>query len=115
MGVLASQGWTSHNRGGKTSAHDWAVNYLSQLPPNAVIFTRGDNDTFPLWYIQEVEGFRTDVRVVNYMLSSGYWYAHQMGRKVYDSEKLTLTLSAKEYDNGINESIPIYEEDNLKF
>ena len=113
-GVLASQGWTSHNRGGKTSAHDWAVNYLSQLPPNAVIFTRGDNDTFPLWYIQEVEGFRTDVRVVNYMLSSGYWYAHQMGRKVYDSEKLPLTLSAKEYDNGINESIPIFEEDNLK-
>ena len=113
-GLMASQGWDEHNRGGKTSAHDWAVNYLAQLPPNAVIFTRGDNDTFPLWYIQEVEGFRTDVRVVNYMLSSGYWYAHQMGRKVYDSERLKLTLSPREYDNGVNESIRIIEEENLK-
>ena len=113
-GLMASEGWSEHNRGGKTSARDWAKNYLSQLPPNAVIFTRGDNDTFPLWYIQEVEGYRTDVRVVNYMLSSGYWYAHQMGRKVYDSEKLPLTLSSKEYDNGVNESIRVFEEENLK-
>ena len=112
--LMASQGWDEHNRGGKTSAHDWAVNYLAQLPPNAVIFTRGDNDTFPLWYIQEVEGFRTDVRVVNYMLSSGYWYAHQMGRKVYDSERLPLTLSPQEYDNGVNESLRVIEEDGLK-
>ena len=112
--LMASEGWEGHNRGGKTSAHDWAKNYLAQLPPNAVIFTRGDNDTFPLWYIQEVEGFRTDVRVVNYMLSAGYWYAHQMGRKVYDSERLPLTLSPSEYDNGVNESIRIFEEDNLK-
>ena len=112
--VLASQGWDEHNRGGKTSAHDWAEMYLAQLPPNAVIFTRGDNDTFPLWYIQEVEGFRTDVRVVNYMLSGGYWYAHQMGRKVYDSERLPLTLSPSEYDNGVNESIKVNEEESLK-
>lgn len=112
--VLASQGWDEHNRGGKTSAHDWAEMYLAQLPPNAVIFTRGDNDTFPLWYIQEVEGFRTDVRVVNYMLSGGYWYAHQMGRKVYDSERLPLTLSPSEYDNGVNESIKVNEEERLK-
>ena len=112
--LMASQGWDEHNRGGKTSAHDWAKNYLAQLPPNSVIFTRGDNDTFPLWYIQEVEGFRTDVRVVNYMLSSGYWYAHQMGRKVYDSEKLSLTLSPSEYDNGVNESLRVIEEESLK-
>ena len=112
--LMAAQGWDEHNRGGKTSAHDWAVNYLAQLPPNAVIFTRGDNDTFPLWYIQEVEGFRTDVRVVNYMLSGGYWYAHQMGRKVYDSERLPLTLTPKEYDNGVNESIRVIEEESLK-
>ena len=109
--VLAANGWEEHNRSGKTSARDWAKNYLAQLPPNAVIFTRGDNDTFPLWYVQEVEGFRTDVRVCNYMLSGGYWYVHQMGRKVYDSDPLPLTLTAKEYDNGVNESVLIEEED----
>ena len=111
--VLAANGWEEHNRSGKTSARDWAKNYLAQLPPNAVIFTRGDNDTFPLWYVQEVEGFRTDVRVVNYMLSSGYWYAHQMGRKVYDSEKLPLTLTPAEYDNGVNESMLIEPEERF--
>ncbi len=112
--VLAANGWEEHNRAGKASARDWAKNYLAQLPPNAVIFTRGDNDTFPLWYIQEVEGFRTDVRVVNYMLSGGYWYAHQMARKVYDSERLPLTLTPKEYDNGVNDPIPVEEEDYFK-
>ena len=112
--VLAANGWEEHNRAGKTSARDWARNYLAQLPPNSVIFTRGDNDTFPLWYVQEVEGFRTDVRVCNYMLSSGYWYVHQMGRKVYESEKLPLTLTQKEYDNGVNESLPVEEEEYFK-
>jgi hypothetical protein len=112
--VLASNGWEEHNRSGKTSARDWARNYLAQLPPNAVIFTRGDNDTFPLWYVQEVEGFRTDVRVCNYMLSGGYWYVHQMGRKVYDSERMPLTLTPKEYDNGVNEVIPVEEEEYFK-
>ncbi|MBQ4399105.1 MAG: DUF2723 domain-containing protein [Bacteroidales bacterium] len=112
--VLAANGWEEHNRSGKTSARDWARNYLAQLPPNSVIFTRGDNDTFPLWYVQEVEGFRTDVRVCNYMLSGGYWYVHQMGRKVYDSDPLPLTLTAKEYDNGVNESVLIEEEDYFK-
>ena len=112
--VLAANGWEEHNRSGKTSARDWAKNYLAQLPPNAVIFTRGDNDTFPLWYVQEVEGFRTDVRVCNYMLSSGYWYVHQMGRKVYESERLPLTLTPQEYNNGVNEQIPVEEEDYFK-
>ena len=107
--VLAANGWEEHNRAGKTSAHDWARNYLAQLPPNAIIFTRGDNDTFPMWYIQEVEGFRTDVRVCCYMLSSGYWYVHQMGRKVYESERMPLTLSPKDYDNGVNEQVAVDE------
>ncbi len=105
--LMAAQGWEGHNRSGKTSALDWGKNYLTALPENAVIFTRGDNDTFPLWYVQEVEGYRTDVRVCNFMLSSGYWYVHQMGRKIYDSEKLPLSLTPAQYDNGIHENVKI--------
>ena len=107
--VMAASGWEGHNRSNKTAALDWGKNYLKNLPENAVIFTRGDNDTFPLWYVQEVEGYRTDVRVCNYMLSSGYWYVHQMGRKQYESDRLPLTLTPDQYDNGVNEPIFINE------
>ena len=107
--VMAASGWEGHNRSNKTAALDWGKNYLKNLPKNAVIFTRGDNDTFPLWYVQEVEGYRTDVRVCNYMLSSGYWYVHQMGRKQYESDRLPLSLTPEQYDNGVNEPIFIHE------
>lgn len=107
--LMVAQGWEGHNRSGKTSALDWGKNYLTALPENAVIFTRGDNDTFPLWYVQEVEGYRTDVRVCNFMLSSGYWYVHQMGRKIYESEKLPLSLTPAQYNNGVNEQIYIQD------
>ena len=105
--LMAAQGWEGHNRSGKTSALDWGKNYLTALPENAVIFTRGDNDTFPLWYVQEVEGYRTDVRVCNFMLSGGYWYVHQMGRKIYESEKLPLSLTPAQYNNGVHENVKI--------
>ena len=107
--LMAAQGWEGHNRSGKTSALDWGKNYLTALPENAVIFTRGDNDTFPLWYVQEVEGYRTDVRVCNFMLSSGYWYVHQMGRKIYESEKLPLSMTPSQYDNGVHEQVWIQD------
>ena len=107
--VMAASGWEGHNRSNKTAALDWGKNYLKNLPENAVIFTRGDNDTFPLWYVQEVEGYRTDVRVCNYMLSSGYWYVHQMGRKQYESDRLPLSLTPEQYDNGVNEPVFINE------
>jgi len=107
--LMAAQGWEAHDRSGKTSALDWGKNYLTNLPENAVIVTRGDNDTFPLWYVQEVEGYRTDVRVCNFMLSSGYWYVHQMGRKIYKSEKLPLSLTPSQYDNGIHEQVYIQD------
>ena len=88
--ILGVQGWDDHNRSGKTTAHDVAYNYLVNLSPNSVIFTNGDNDTFPLWYIQEVEKFRTDVRVVNTSLLQTDWYTAQMMRRVYNSAPLPI-------------------------
>jgi transmembrane protein TMEM260 (protein O-mannosyltransferase) len=117
-GIMASQGWDDHNRSGKYAARDFAFNYLESCDQNGVLFTNGDNDTFPLWYAQEVEGKRTDLRVVNYMLSSGAWYVQQLGNKIYESEKLPFTLSPEQYKKGVNDQIPILnrlnERVNLK-
>jgi hypothetical protein len=113
-GIMAQQGWDDHNRSGKYAAHDFAVNYLKGCDQNSVLITFGDNDTFPLWYVQEVEGYRTDVRVVNHMLASGHWYVQQMFTKLYDSDPLPFILKEEQYDNGINNYIPIYEHPSLE-
>ncbi|MFA4862644.1 MAG: DUF2723 domain-containing protein [Bacteroidales bacterium] len=113
-GIMAQQGWEDHDRSGKYAAHDFAVNYLKGCDRNSVLITFGDNDTFPLWYVQEVEGYRTDVRVVNHMLASGHWYVQQMFSKLYDSDPLPFMLKKEQYDNGINNYIPIYEHPSLE-
>ncbi|MDD2965712.1 MAG: DUF2723 domain-containing protein [Bacteroidales bacterium] len=107
--IMASEGWDDHNRSGKFAARDFATNYLVGCQPEAILFTNGDNDTFPLWYVQEVENIRTDVRVVNYMLAGGEWYIHQLGKKVYDSDPLPLTLTPAQYDKGQNDIIPVVD------
>ncbi len=106
--IMAKEGWDDHNRSGKYAARDFAANYLNSCEPNAILFTNGDNDTFPLWYAQEVEGIRTDVRVVNFMLASGHWYIHQMMNKVYESDPLPFTLSYDQYQNGVNNAVVFY-------
>ena len=106
--IMASEGWNDHDRSGKYAARDFAKNYLNSCEPNAILITNGDNDTFPLWYAQEVEGIRTDVRVVNYMLSSGYWYIHQLMKKAYDSDPLPFTLTYDQYQNGVNNAVVFY-------
>jgi len=113
-GIMAQQGWDDHDRSGKYAAHDFAYNYLKGCDRNSILITFGDNDTFPLWYVQEVEGFRTDVRVVNHMLASGHWYVQQMFSKLYDSDPLPFTLSREQYNNGINNYIPVYEHPSLE-
>lgn len=88
--LLAVQGWDDHDRSNKTSAQDLAKNYLMSCGENGIIFTNGDNDTFPLWYLQEVEEKRTDVRVCNLSLMQTDWYTEQMMMKAYKSEPLPI-------------------------
>jgi len=88
--IMAVQGWDDHDRSDKTSARDLAYNYLESCGKNAILFTNGDNDTFPLWYLQEVEEKRTDVRVCNLSLMQTDWYTDQMKMKAYDSDPLPI-------------------------
>lgn len=108
--IMLAENYDDHDRSGKYAARDFAADYLNSCDKNAILITNGDNDTFPLWYAQEVEGVRTDIRVVNYMLSSGDWYVHQLARKIYDSEPLKFQLTPEQYNKGVNEVIYVYEQ-----
>ena len=87
---MVSQTWDDHDRSGRTAARDFGRNYLSSVAPNGIIFCNGDNDTFPLWYLQEVEGYRTDVRAVNLSYLATDWYISQMQRAAYESAPLPM-------------------------
>jgi hypothetical protein len=108
-GIMAQQNWDDHDRSGKYATRDYAADYLNSCDKNAILFTNGDNDTFPLWYSQEVEGTRTDVRDVNLELASGSWYIDQMFNKAYDSDPLPFSLSREQYQPGSNDEISYYD------
>ena len=102
---LAMNNWDDHDRSDRYTAYEMAVNYLESCDKNAILFTIGDNDTFPLWYAQEIEGIRTDVRVVNTSLLSTDWYINQMKRKAYESDPIPSSLSADKYRHGTRDYI----------
>lgn len=93
---MVSQTWDDHDRSGRYAARDFAINYLESLEPNAIVFCNGDNDTFPLWYVQEVEGVRPDVRIINLSYLNSDWYANQHRMQAYDAAPAPMTATAED-------------------
>lgn len=113
--LLLVEGYDDHDRSGRTLQVDHARNTLASCAPNAILFTGGDNDTFPLWYVQEVEGFRTDVRVIVLSYFNAEWYIDQMQRQVYKSASLPFSLENQHYrQGGLNDILPFVENPKIK-
>lgn len=108
-GIMAANNWDDHDRSGKHTANSMAKMYLDSCDKNGILFTIGDNDTFALWYAQEIEGYRTDVRVVNTSLFQTDWYIDQMKRKAYESDPIPSQLKHANYQYGTNDYIVIEE------
>ncbi|MFC5626890.1 glycosyltransferase family 117 protein [Algoriphagus winogradskyi] len=112
-GLMGAQNWNDHNRKGRYFSVDSARNFLASCAPNAILFTGGDNDTFPLWYVQEVEGFRTDVRVIVLSYFDTDWYVEQMTRPVNESEALPFSLDPNRYQKGTNDVLYVMEREGM--
>jgi len=112
--IMAVENWDDHDRSNRYFSVDSAKNFLSSCAPNAILFTGGDNDTFPLWYAQEVEGFRTDMRVIVLSYFNTDWYIDQMTRKAYESEPAPFSIDKKLYrQGGPNDYLPYFEKPNI--
>lgn len=105
---MAGQNWDDHDRSGRYVCRDFGANYLESCEPNAVIFTNGDNDTFPLWYAQEVEGIRTDVRVCNTSYLQTDWYIDQMKKQAYESAPLPISWDRADYVQGTRDAAYVF-------
>ena len=107
--LMGAQNWDDHDRSNRRTAVELAGNYLNSVGPNGFLITHGDNDTFPLWYAQEVEGIRTDVRILNTSLLGTDWYIDQMKYACNESAPLPLSVPQSQYLYGTNEYVPIVD------
>ena len=107
--LMAAENWDDHDRSDRYTTRELALNYLSGIGKNGILVTHGDNDTFPLWYVQEVEGFRTDVRIVNTSLLGADWHIDQMKYASNESAPLDLSIGKRQYMQGENEYVLIYD------
>lgn len=105
--LMASQNWDDHDRSGRYTARDIGANYLKSVAPNGILFTYGDNDSFPVWYVQDVEGVRTDVRVCNLSYIQAGWYIEMMRQKAYESDPLPFSLGPDKYLEGKRIQMPV--------
>lgn len=111
--LMGAQNWDDHDRSERNMVLDYAKNYLQSCDSNALLFTNGDNDTYPLWYIQNVEGFRTDVRVVNLQLLNFDWYIEALTRQVMGSAPFKITVPKSAYPKGVREHLTFFENKDI--
>jgi MFS family permease len=112
--IMAAENWDDHDRSNRYTCRDFGANYLNSCAPNAIIFTNGDNDTFPLWYNQEVEGVRTDMRVCNLSYFQTDWYIDQMKSKAYNSAPLPISFNHDQYVQGKRDIVYLMEDPRVK-
>ncbi len=113
--LMVKQNWDDHDRSGRYTTRDIGSNYLNSCAPGAILFTYGDNDSFPVWYAQDVEGIRTDVRVANLSYLSAGWYIDMMRQKAYESEPVKFTLGPEKYLPGVRNQLPIRNQVNRPY
>ena len=112
--LMAQQEWDDHNRSNKTTAPDLAIDYLESCAPNAVLFTFGDNDTYPLWYAQEVEGVRPDIRIINTSLLGIDWYINQLRSKVNNADSLDVIWTPEQIEGHNREYLRYRQQGNAE-
>lgn len=108
-GILAAENWDDHNRSGRYMTRDYAKNYLESCAPNAILFTYGDNDTFPLWYVQEVEGVRPDIKIINMSYLGMDWYIYQQTFATNDAPPVPFTFDRSKYYMGRMDAVLFQE------